>query len=538
MISPAIDSPVLDPSRDSAAETAPMDFVIVGAGVSGIGMAAHLQRKCPWASFVILEAREQMGGTWDLFRYPGIRSDSDMFSFSYSFRPWDKDQAIADGSEILAYLKETARIEGVEDKIRYKHKVVSARWSTPEALWRITVEADGTPMEMECRFLVAATGYYRYDHGYQPDFQGLSNYKGRFVHPQHWPADLDWTDKRVLVIGSGATAITLVPSMAEKASKVVMLQRSPTYVFPRPGSDPLAARMQRILPQRASGTLLRWANALFLEWSYRYSRNHPEKMKALFRSVIKRQLPKDFDVDKHFKPSYDPWDQRMCIARDGDLFKAISAGKVEVVTDIIETFTEKGLRVSSGEEIEADIVVSATGLELLFLGGIQVELDGEHVNTTELLSYKGMMLDGMPNAVAVTGYINNSWTLKADLTADFVCRLANKMRSEHKAYVVPRADGVQRTGESVLNLKSGYVQRAVDRMPKQGSRDPWRLGESYLKDWGRLKFLALHDDCLKLYSRAGNGSGRSVVVSSRGAEGPVNHGAQAAQRQAEGSLVG
>jgi len=486
-----------------------LDVVVVGAGVSGIAVGAYLNRKAPWARYVVLEARDSIGGTWDLFRYPGIRSDSDMYTFSFSFNPWKGEKAIADGKDILAYLKETARNEGVDDKIRYRHRVTSARWSSEEGLWRVSVEAGGQEIEMVSRFLVGATGYYRYDHGYQPEFPGLADYEGVFVHPQHWPEDLDWVDKRVLVIGSGATAITLVPSLAERARSVVMLQRSPTYVFSRPGQDPISKWAVSKLPGSVHGPVLRWINALFLEWSYRYSKKHPEKMKALFRAQLKRQLPAGFEVDKHFKPAYNPWDQRLCIARDGDLFEAIRRGKVTVVTDHIDTFTAKGVKLCSGEEIEADIVVSATGLELLFLGGIQLEVDGEAVRTSEVLSYKGMMLDGVPNAVAVTGYINNSWTLKAELTADFLARLLNHMRARGKAVCVARANGVQPSDEPLLNLSSGYVQRGAPRLPKQGTKDPWRLSDSYVKDWARIKLLGLRDPSLVLMNAPNGHQGRS-----------------------------
>ncbi|MCL4422943.1 MAG: NAD(P)/FAD-dependent oxidoreductase [Actinobacteria bacterium] len=478
-----------------------LDVLIIGAGLSGIGVAAHLRRKAPWARYAILEARDSIGGTWDLFRYPGIRSDSDMYSFSYCFNPWNGSQAIADGSEILAYLKETARREGLMGDIHYHHRVKSARWSSSEALWRVSVEVGAKQIEMATRLLVGATGYYRYECGYQPDFPGADQYQGRFVHPQLWPDGLDWVSKRVVVIGSGATAITLVPSLAEKASHVVMVQRSPTYVISRPAQDPPAQWLEKVLPVPISGSVLRWINALFLEASYRYSRRSPERMKAFIRSQAKRQLPDGFDVDKHFKPVYDPWDQRLCVARDGDLFKAIRQGRVTVVTDRIATFTQNGVRLLSGEEIRADIVVSATGLELEFMGGIELEVDEKSLKASDRMSYKGMMLSGVPNLITVAGYINNSWTLKADLTADFVARLANRMHARHKDICVPLDRGLEPTEDPVLNLSSGYIKRGANRLPKQGPREPWRLGDSYVKDWVRIKLLGFWDPSLVL-SRA------------------------------------
>ena len=481
-----------------------LDVLVVGAGISGIAAARHLQDSCPWASWAILEASEAMGGTWDLFRYPGIRSDSDMFTLGYSFRPWDGEQSIADGDSILRYIRDTAAETGIDRRIRYRHRVVRARWRDADARWHVTVERgadepDGRSetVELTCSFLFSCTGYYRYDQGYLPEFEGTERYEGTLVHPQHWPEDLDTTGKRIVVIGSGATAVTLVPALARTATHVTMLQRSPTYVVSLPAKDPVANLLRRRLPDRWSGPAVRWFKALTTQASYRLSRWRPELMKRLLRKGLERQLPEGYDIDTHFTPRYDPWDQRLCVVPDGDLFRAIGEGTASVVTDRIRTFTEKGLLLESGIELEADVVVTATGLDLLFAGGMELEVDGERVDPADRLTYKGMMLDGVPNFAMAVGYTNASWTLKAELTCDYVCRLLNLMRDRRQTKCVPVNHGGSVSAQPLLSLSSGYIQRAVDRFPKQGSRFPWQVHQSYLRDYRTMKMADLDDEAMQ-----------------------------------------
>jgi len=477
-----------------------LDVLVVGAGLSGVGAGAYLERDCPWATYAVLEAREDLGGTWDLFRYPGIRSDSDMFTLGYSFRPWPNPEAIADGPAILRYIRDTAAETGVADKIRFGHKVVSAEWSSADSIWRVTAEevASGRQEQLTCGFLYSCTGYYRYDQGYLPEFPGRSRFDGPVIHPQAWPEDLDYAGKAVVVIGSGATAVTLVPAMAKTAAGVTMLQRSPTYIASMPTRDPLADLLRRILPVRYSDPIVRWYKALTAQAFYQFSQRRPEIVKRLLRRMLSRQLPAGYDIDTHFKPRYNPWDQRFCAAPDGDLFKAISNGSVEVITDRIETFTEAGLRLESGRELAADVVVSATGLDLLFLGGISLSVDGQAVDVSQKLAYKGMMLEGVPNLAMAVGYTNASWTLKCDLTCDYVCRLVNRMREKKMTRAVPVNRDPSISTEPLLGLTSGYVMRGADRMPKQGSRHPWQVHQSYLKDYRILKRNDVVDDALEL----------------------------------------
>ena len=480
-----------------------LDVLIVGAGLSGIGAAHHLQTSCPWARYAILEARGAIGGTWDLFRYPGIRSDSDMYTLGYPFRPWTGEKAIADGGSILQYIRDTAAESGIDDQIRFHHRITSADWSTADARWTITAERTdtGETVVLTCGFLFSCTGYYRYDHGYQPDFAGTDRFAGTIVHPQDWPTDLDVSGRRIVVIGSGATAVTLVPALAESAAHVTMLQRSPSYVASVPSINPAAQLLRRVLPDRWSGSIVRWMMALGTQALFQLSRRRPGLMKRMLRKGIERELPEGYDIDTHFTPRYDPWDQRLCAVADGDLFAAIRSGAASVVTDYIETFTETGLRLASGDELEADVVVTATGLEVLFLGDIRVSVDGAAVDLPSRLTYKGMMLEGVPNLALAFGYTNASWTLKADLTCDYVCRLLNLMRDRGVEQCTPRnRDGAVPQG-SMLGLSSGYVQRSVDRLPKQGSRDPWQVHQSYLRDWRITKRGALVDESLELTRR-------------------------------------
>jgi cation diffusion facilitator CzcD-associated flavoprotein CzcO len=470
-------------TRVQEADPEHVDVLIVGAGLSGIGAACHLRRLHPQRSFAILEARERMGGTWDLFRYPGVRSDSDMFTLGYRFRPWQDAQAIAPGPAILDYIRETAREHGVEQQVRYGRRVVAADWSSERGRWTVTVEdADGQTQAMTCGFLYGCTGYYRYDEGYTPSFPGIERFAGQVVHPQHWPQELDWTGKRVVVIGSGATAVTLVPAMAERAEHVTMLQRSPTYVVSLPGRDGLAEALGRRLPARLAYGLVRAKNVLMMAGSYRLSRRAPGLMRRMIARGAAKHLPDGYDVARHFNPSYDPWDQRMCLVPDGDLFAALGAGSASIVTDTIDTFTEGGLRLSSGEELEADIVITATGLNLLALGGIELALDGRPVALADTVAYKGMMLSGVPNMAMTLGYTNASWTLKADLVAAYVCRLLSYMDEHDFDVCVPDEPADSLAREPFLNLQSGYVLRSLAELPKQGAERPWRLHTSYLRD--------------------------------------------------------
>ena len=455
-----------------------VDVLVVGAGLSGIGAACHLEERLPGTSYAVLEARETSGGTWDLFRYPGVRSDSDMYTLGYRFRPWTQAQSIADGASILRYVRETAEAYGVEDNIRYRQRVVSASWSSDAARWTVRTETGDV---YTCGFLWCCSGYYRYDAGYSPDFEGVDSFAGTVVHPQHWPADLDVSGRRVVVIGSGATAVTLVPSLAEAGAHVTMLQRSPTYVLSVPGVDPAAAWLREHLPPRAASFLTRWKNVLVTSGFYQLSRRRPDFVRWLVRKGVASQLPDGFDVDAHFEPAYDPWDQRMCFVPDGDLFKAIRNGDVEVVTDHIERFTPSGLRLTSGRELEADVVVTATGLQLLAFGGMALDVDGSAVHLPDTMSYQGMLLSGVPNFAYVIGYTNASWTLKADLVSEYVCRLLSFLRERGYDTVVPERDPSV-VEEPFMDFSSGYVQRSLHLLPKQGSRAPWRLRMNYLRD--------------------------------------------------------
>jgi cation diffusion facilitator CzcD-associated flavoprotein CzcO len=479
------------------------DVLIVGAGLSGVGAACHLQRSCPQKSYAILEARERIGGTWDLFRYPGIRSDSDMYTLGYVFRPWSDAKSIADGPSILQYVRDTAREHGVEEHIRFGHRVLRAEWSGDDACW--TVEAtraeDGETVRVSASFLLMCSGYYRYDEGYTPDFQGIERFAGQVVHPQHWGEDIDHDGKRVIVIGSGATAVTLVPALAQRAEHVTMLQRSPSYIVSLPAEDPIANTLRRVLPAKLAYTIVRWKNVLLTLLSFQLSRRRPELVKGMLRRGVARRLPPDFDIDTHFKPRYGPWDQRLCLVPDGDLFEAICAGSASIVTDGIDTFTERGIRLATGAELEADLIVTATGLNLLALGGVQLVLDGEEVALNERLSYKGMMLSGVPNMAVTFGYTNASWTLKCDLTCEYVCRLLNHMDERGYAQCTPENRDPSITEEPFIDFSSGYVQRSIDKFPRQGSKPPWRLYQNYPLDVLTLRLGAIDDDALRFSTR-------------------------------------
>jgi monooxygenase len=489
--------------HDLPPEPEHFDVVVVGAGLSGIGAACHLSDTCLAKSFVIIEARASMGGTWDLFRYPGVRSDSDMFTLGYTFNPWTDLKTLADGPSILGYIRATAATYGVDRHIRYRQRVVRASWSTPSARWRLEVadESTGWNTELTCSFLYLNCGYYRYDAGYVPEIAGADRFEGTIVHPQHWPDDLDYESKRVVVIGSGATAVTLVPAMAEKATHVTMLQRSPSYVASVPSIDPFAALLRRRLPARAVYPVVRWKNILTGIVLYQVCQRAPRFMRRVLRKGVAKSLPASYDVDTHFNPRYDPWDQRMCFVPDSDLFKAIAAGAVSVVTDEIESFTEHGLRLASGGELEADVVVTATGLNLQLMGGIELEVDGQEVDLSTTFSYKGIMFTGLPNLASTFGYTNASWTLKADLGARYVCRLLELMDERGYDVATPRAPDPGMAAEAFIGLTSGYVRRSIDRLPRQASRTPWRLHQNYLLDLRLLRHGQVDDGTIEL-SRA------------------------------------
>jgi monooxygenase len=473
------------------------DVLIIGAGLSGIGAGAHLKMNCPGKSFAILEGREAMGGTWDLFRYPGVRSDSDMYTLGYRFRPWSDPQAIADGPAILEYIRQTACEFGLDEKIRYHHRVRHASWSSDEAIWTVEAEVgkEKTIARFTCGFLYFCTGYYDYESGYTPEWAGMERFRGRIVHPQKWTEDIDYAGKRVVVIGSGATAVTLVPAMAQQAAHVTMLQRSPTYVVSRPSQDKIANWLRAWLPARNAYAITRWKNVLLGMFFYNLARKRPSIMKRLIARGVKRELGEESLKD--FTPSYDPWDQRLCLVPNSDLFQAIREGKASIVTDHIETFTETGLQLKSGEHLDADIIVTATGLVLKLMAGLDLTVDGAPVDLSKTIAYRGMMYSDVPNAASAFGYTNASWTLKCDLTAEYVCRLLNYMDSHGYDQCTPRLNDPSVTPEPVIDFTSGYVQRALHTLPRQGSKMPWRLHQNYVKDISMMRYGRVDDGTME-----------------------------------------
>jgi monooxygenase len=487
-----------DGAKAAAAASADFDVLIVGAGLSGIGAACQLVRRRPKTTFAILEARDAIGGTWDLFRYPGIRSDSDMSTFGYAFRPWDDTRAIADGPSILRYLAETAREYGVDRRIRFGHQVGRAFWRSADALWTLAVRGPGgEDLRLSCNFLFLCTGYYKYAEGYMPGWPGMDRFAGRIVHPQKWPEDLRYEGKRVVVIGSGATAVTLVPAMAKTAAHVVMVQRSPTYIVARPSEEAMAKGLGRWLPARLAHAIVRWKNIALQLYLFRLSRRKPAAVRAQILKLAQAAVGPEIDAAKHFNPRYEPWDQRVCLVPDGDLFAALRNGQASIVTGQIETFTETGLRLVSGEQLEADVIVTATGLNLRLMGGIKIEVDGKPVEVGSTTIYKSVMFSDVPNLASVFGYTNASWTLKSDLIADYVCRLLEHMDRHNYAVCTPRRGSAPIAEDPTLPLTSGYIQRAKNRLPKQGTRKPWRMNQNYALDVMALRFGAIDDGALE-----------------------------------------
>jgi monooxygenase len=473
-----------------------VDVLIIGAGLSGIGAAAHLTRELPDTTYVVLEGREVSGGTWDLFRYPGVRSDSDMFTMGYAFRPWRHEEALGSGERILEYLRDTAREYDVERRIRYSHRVVRTSWDSGAARWTVEAEHDGEPVTFTAGLVWSCRGYYDYDHGYEPEFKGADAFTGTVVHPQHWPADLDWTGRDVVVIGSGATAVTLVPALAAAAAHVTMLQRSPSYVLSLPQHDPFAARARRWLPDQLAHRVVRWKSIVVQAIFYRLSRARPVWVRRMVRKQNVAALPEGYDVDTHFTPRYEPWDQRMCFVPDADLFRAVRRGDAEIVTSTIQRFDADGIVLTGGRHLRADVIVTATGLSLSPFGGIEMLVDGEKIDPSRSMTYRALMLSEVPNFVFTVGYTNASWTLKVDLVAEFTCRLLAYLSEHGYRRVVPRHD--PSVGEvPLMDFTSGYVLRALDQLPHQGDRDPWRLRQSYLRDRRTIRRAPLDDGVLE-----------------------------------------
>lgn len=479
--------------------TTHFDVIIIGAGLSGIGTAHHLQENCPDKTFAILEARAAMGGTWDYFKYPGLRSDSDMYTLGYSFKPWTSGDAIADGPAILDYIKETAREDGTDQHIRYNHRVQKLHWSSEKNQWSLEAAlASGEKANYTAQFILNCSGYYSYESGFTPNFEGMENFKGQIVHPQAWTEDVVHAHKKVIVIGSGATAVTLVPELAKTAEHVVMLQRSPTYVINMPKQDNIANALRRFLPEKLSYWLSRWKNILSSLLFYKISRRFPDFMRKLIMGGAKKSLTKEVDVDTHFNPSYKVWDQRVCMVPDNDLFHSLNDKKATIVTDHIDRFTEKGILLKSGKELEADLIVSATGLRMQFLPNIDFKVDGKEMDRSKLMIYRGMMLSDIPNLAIFIGYTNASWTLKTDLSGKYVCRVINELKKQGKARFTPIYTDTGEETDPIVDFNSSYVLRAVEALPKQGKKTPWKLHQNYIKDNFNFKYSKVEDGVLEL----------------------------------------
>ena len=507
-----------------------VDVIIIGAGLSGIGGACHLRMACPRKSFVILEGRAALGGTWDLFRYPGVRSDSDMFTLGYRFRPWRESKVMADGPSILNYIRDTAAEFQVDKAIRYNHRVRRAEWSSDDARWTVEVEIGPEKaaengrengagqnrkiVQFTCNFLYLCTGYYDYEHGYTPEWTGVERFKGTIAHPQKWPEELDYTNKRVVVIGSGATAVTLVPAMAERAKHVTMLQRSPSYIVSRPAVDKVAGWLRRCLPDKAAYAVSRWKNVLNAMFFYNLARKRPNFFKWMVAKGVRKHLQTEYDA-KHFTPRYNPWDQRMCFVPDADLFNAMRDRRVSIVTDQIENFTETGLQLKSGKHLDADIIVTATGLNMKLLSGMQLVVDDMPVDLPKTLVYKGMMFSDVPNLAFAVGYTNASWTLKCDLTAEYVCRLINHMDQHGYTVCTPRVNDPDIEDEPVIDFNSGYVLRALHTLPHQGSKTPWRLHQNYVKDLSMMRYGRVDDSTMEFGRGCTQTSADSYIISSQ-----------------------
>ncbi|MGB4344547.1 MAG: NAD(P)/FAD-dependent oxidoreductase [Moraxellaceae bacterium] len=475
------------------------DVLIVGAGLSGIGAAWHLQNQCKGKTYAILESREAIGGTWDLFRYPGIRSDSDMYTLGYSFKPWTSPKAIADGPSIREYIRSTARDNGIDKHIRYGHKIIKSTWSSEDAVWIVDAERTdtGKAVKFTCNFLFMCTGYYKYEAGFTPHFEGRERFKGQIIHPQLWPENLDYAGKKVVIIGSGATAVTLVPAMTDKAAHVTMLQRSPTYVVSIPEKDPIANSMRRFLPEKLVYRVTRAKNVSLTLGFFNLAKKRPKPIRRLLLAQVRAQVGKDFDM-KHFTPSYNPWDERLCAVPDGDLFKVLRKGKASVVTDHIDTFTETGIKLKSGQELEADIIITATGLDLQLLGGMKVFMDGKQVDMSQRMNYKGIMFEGLPNIAMIFGYTNASWTLKADISSEYICRLLNQMDKKGMRQCTPHNTDPTVVPEAFVDMHSGYIQRALAHLPKQGNKAPWKVYMNYMLDLAMLRYRPVEDGIMEL----------------------------------------
>ncbi|MFS2318883.1 flavin-containing monooxygenase [Maricaulis sp. D1M11] len=484
----------------SESSTDTLDVLIVGAGVSGIGAARHLQMRSPQQSFALIEAREDLGGTWDLFRYPGVRSDSDMYTFGYAFKPWLQGKVFADGPSIKAYVREAAEEAGIVEKIRFGCRMERLNWSSEENVWTVDVRntSTGDTDHIRARFVVLCSGYYRYDQGYKPDFPGEGDFEGDIIHPQLWPKDYDYTGKRVVIIGSGATAVTLLPSMTETAEHVTLLQRSPTYIAPRPTTDPVADVFRKILPGKIAYSLSRAKNILISILFFQIAQIWPDWVRKQVKTYIRQELGEEFDIDRHFTPKYKPWDERFCVAPDGDFFKALATDKADIATDDIETFTRKGIRLKSGAHIDADLIIPATGLDMQLAGGAETRVDGRRVIARDCVSYRGMMLSQLPNLALAFGYTNASWTLKIDLTCERVCRLLNYMDREGYAACMPVPPENLET-QPLLNLSSGYIKRAESWLPRQGFEAPWRTYQNYVQDMLTIRYGQLDDGALHFY---------------------------------------